>query len=150
MLEAADLVVAGRHSEAVQDEDAASYEGWCKDGEARINWGAHIDQIHNLIRGCDPAPGAWTFVLGEKVRLFDARKHPVRRFGDVAGKPGEIVAIGEESIRVSVQGGSVEISRVRTESGRKFAAADFARAHGLKVGEKLESQEAPSFAAAAS
>ncbi len=30
MLEAADLVVAGRHTETVQDESLASYEGWCR------------------------------------------------------------------------------------------------------------------------
>ena len=150
MLEAADLVVAGRHTETVQDEDAASYEGWCKDAEARINWNGHIDQVHNLIRGCDPAPGAWTVVQGEKLRLFDAGKHPARRFGDVAGKPGEIVAIGQESIRIAMQGGALEISKVRTQAGRKFSAADFARIYGLKVGERLESQATPSFAAAAS
>ena len=41
MLEAADLVVAGRHMEIDQDEDAASYEGWFRAREAAINWAAH-------------------------------------------------------------------------------------------------------------
>src|SRR5471030_1316849 len=54
MLEAADLVVAGKHREIVQDESAASYEGWCKDVEAEIHWGVHLNHIHNLIRGCNP------------------------------------------------------------------------------------------------
>jgi methionyl-tRNA formyltransferase len=132
----------------VQDEDAASYEGWCRDAEARINWSAHIDMIHNLIRGCDPAPGAWTTVLGEKVRLFEARKHPVRRFGDVQGKPGEIVGIAEETITISVQGGTVEIAKVRTEAGKKMSAAAFAKSLGLSTGDKLESHAAPDLAAA--
>lgn len=152
MLEAADLVVSGRHSETVQDEGAASYEGWCRDAEARINWNAHIDAVHNLIRGCDPAPGAWTIALGEKLRLFEAKKRPARRFGDVAGKPGEIVAIGEQSIDICMQGGVLEISKVRTQAGKKLPAAEFARAHGLAVGSRLESEavSAPSFASAAS
>ncbi len=148
MLEAADLVVEGRHTETVQDEDAASYEGWCRDAEARINWSAHIDMIHNLIRGCDPAPGAWTTVLGEKVRLFEARKHQVRRFGDVQGKPGEIVGIAEETITISVQGGTVEIAKVRTQAGKKMSAAAFAKSLGLSTGDKLESHAAPDLAAA--
>lgn len=38
MLEAADLVVAGKHSEVTQDESQASYEGWCRDAEARVSW----------------------------------------------------------------------------------------------------------------
>lgn len=148
MLKAADSVVAGRHSETPQDEAMASYEGWCRDAESRIDWGAHIDQIHNLIRGCDPAPGAWTVVNGIKVHLFSARKQLVRRFADVQGKPGEIVSIGEQSIHVAAQGGVIEISRVRTASGHKLAAADFAYAHGLRAGERLESFTAPRIAVA--
>lgn len=140
MLEAADLVVAGRHVEVVQVEDAASYEGWCRDAEARIGWNAHLDAIHNLIRGCDPAPGAWTTVLGEKVRLFESRRHPVRRFGDVQGKPGEIAAIGEQTVHVTVQGGTIELGKVRTEAGQKLSAAAFAKSHGLSVGDRLESE----------
>lgn len=140
MLEAADLVVAGRHVEIVQDEDAASYEGWCRDAEARISWNAHLDAIHDLIRGCDPAPGAWTTVLGEKVRLFESRRHPVRRFGDVQGKPGEIAAIGDQTVHVSVQGGTIELGKVRTEAGQKLSAAAFAKSHGLSVGDRLESE----------
>src|SRR5664279_3936780 len=37
MLEAADLVVAGKHRETVQDENQASYEGWCREAEAKLN-----------------------------------------------------------------------------------------------------------------
>ena len=144
-----DLVVAGRHTETVQDEDSASYEGWCRDAEARINWNAHLDSIHNLIRGCDPAPGAWTAVLGQKMRLFDSCRHAVRRFGDVAGKPGTIVAIGDQTVSIAVQGGTIEIGKVRTESGQKSSAGVFARSHGLSVGDYFESEAKESLAVAA-
>lgn len=137
MLEAADLVVSGRHTETPQDESQASYEGWCKDPEARINWRAHIDAVHNLIRGCDPAPGAWTTVNGGKVRLFEARKHPVRRFGDVVGKPGEVVSVGDRSFSVTVQGGTLEIFKVRTDAGKKMSGAEFAQAFSLTPGTLL-------------
>ena len=59
LLEAADLVVAGKHQEVAQDESQASYEGWMKETESRINWHNHVDQVYNLIRACNPAPGAW-------------------------------------------------------------------------------------------
>ena len=57
MLEAADLVVAGKHKEVVQDESQASYEGWFRANEAKINWNNHVDFIHNTIRGSDPGAG---------------------------------------------------------------------------------------------
>src|SRR3990172_1788030 len=47
ILEAADLVVAGRHKEVIQDENQASYEGWCRHAEARIHWHNHVDFIHD-------------------------------------------------------------------------------------------------------
>ncbi len=137
MLEAADLVVAGRHNEIPQDEALATYEGWCKDPEAQINWHASSDAIYNLIRGCIPAPGAWTTAQGRKVRVLEARRHIARRFGDVAGKPGEIVAIGESSIRVAAQGGSIELIKVRAEGADKSAAAAFIASVGLKAGDFL-------------
>ena len=142
LIETADLIMAGRHQEVVQDEAAASYEGWCRDPEAQINWRAHLDAVHNLIRGCDPSPGAWTLVQGRKVRIFQAGKVPARRFADVVGKPGEIAAIGERSIEITVQGGRLEISKVRPDDGAKMSAADFAREAGLKVGSPFAS-EAP-------
>src|SRR5579863_5732074 len=78
--EAADLVVAGRAQERVQDESQASYQGWCRAAEARINWHNHIDLVYNLIRGCNPAPGAWTMLNGKKLYTFEARKHVARTF----------------------------------------------------------------------
>ncbi len=137
MLEAADLVVAGRHTEIPQDEAQASYEGWCKDPEARINWHAHVDATYNLIRGCNPSPGAWTTISGVKTRIYEAALHPVRRLADVIGKPGEVVAIGEHGVEVCVQGGRIEIQKLRAEGGEKMSAAAYAAASGMVVGQRL-------------
>ncbi len=138
MLEAADLVVAGRHTETVQDESLASYEGWCRDAEAEINWHAPSDAVYNLIRGCSPAPGAWTALADGRLRVLEARRHVTRRFGDVAGKPGEIIGIGEQGLTVAVQGGAVELLKVRADGGEKLSGAAFASAAGLKPGMRLE------------
>jgi methionyl-tRNA formyltransferase len=134
MLEAADLVVAGRHKEVVQDEGRASYEGWFRANEARINWHNHVDFVHDIIRASDPAPGAWTTHGGKKLQLFGSRKHIVRTFGAVKGKIGEVTEIGAESIRVTAQGGQVEISKVKPEEGKKVAAAEWAKAAGVAAG----------------
>jgi methionyl-tRNA formyltransferase len=139
MLEAADLVAAGRHREAVQDEAQASYEGWCRDAEARIHWAHHVDFIYNLIRGCNPAPGAWTTLAGKKLQIFDARKHVARRFADVAGKIGEVSAVSAAAFRVTAQGGAIEVLRVRGEDGRKVSGGEFARHAGLAAGATLGS-----------
>ena len=137
MLEAADLVVAGKHKEVVQDESQASYEGWCREGEARINWHNHVDFVYNLIRGCNPAPGAWTTLNGKKLQIFDARKTIYRRFGDVSGKIGEITEITDTGFKVTAQGGQIEVMRVKPEDGKKVAASEFVKSAGITVGTRL-------------
>jgi len=137
MLEAADLVFAGKHRETAQDESRASYEGWCREAEARLSWGQHVDFTYNLIRGCSPAPGAWTTVKGQKLQIVEARKHVFRRFKDVAGKIGEISDVTDASFRVTAQGGTIELLRVRGADGKRVAAGEFARANGLAAGTLL-------------
>jgi len=137
MLEATDLVLAGKHRETVQDESQASYEGWCRDAEARIHWAHHVDFIYNLIRGCNPAPGAWTMLNGKKLQIFDARKRVARRYADVVGKIGEVSAVTQASFKVTAQGGMIEVLRARGEDGKKLSGGDFARAAGLTSGTSL-------------
>ena len=139
MLEAADLVVAGKHKEQVQDESQASYEGWFRANEAKIHWNNHVDIIHNTIRGADPAPGAWTTIGGKKLQLFGSKKHPVRTFGAVKGKIGEVTEIGPESMRITAQGGQVEIAKVKPEEGKKVSAADWAKGANVAAGTILGS-----------
>ena len=137
MLEAADLVVAGKHKEAVQDESQASYEGWCRTAEARIDWAKPIDHVYNLIRGCNPAPGAWTTHNGKKLQIFDARKILFRRFADVTGKIGEITDLSPHSFKVTAQGGVVEVLKARFEDGKKLSGGEVAQAGGLTAGTLL-------------
>lgn len=137
ILEAADLVFSGKHREIAQDESRASYEGWCRDAEARIHWAHHVDFIYNLIRGCNPAPGAWTTLNGRKLQIFDARKHLFRRYADVKGKTGEVSDVTEASFKVTAQGGVIEVLRARGEEGKKVSGGEFARAAGVTAGTVL-------------
>ena len=134
LLEAADQVIAGKHKEALQDEARASYEGWCREGEARINWASHVDFIHNLIRGCDPAPGAWTTHNGEKLQLFGSKKHRARTFGTVKGKVGEVTLVSATSMFITAQGGQIEVAKGKLGSGKKISAADLGIAAGTILG----------------
>ncbi len=145
LLQAADLVVAGRATEWTQDESQATYEGWVRDAESRINWASHVEFVYDLIRGCNPAPGAWTTIIkGEgdeqKLYLFDAKKIMAPTFGSVRGKKlGEIVSAGPEGIRIHAQGGFIECSRLRLGDGAKIKASDA----GIPVGTILGAEPPP-------
>jgi methionyl-tRNA formyltransferase len=131
LLEAADLVLAGKHKETAQDESNASYEGWCRSAEARIDWAKPVDHVYNLIRGCNPAPGAWTSANGRKIQIFDARKTVFRRFADVPGKIGEVTDVTDQSFKVTAQGGIIEVLKARLEDGKKVSGGELLRAGGF-------------------
>ena len=135
LVEAAELVVKGRATETTQDESRATYEGWVRDAESKINWASHVDFIYDLIRGCNPAPGAWTTFGEQKLYLFDAKKISAATFGAVRGKKiGEVVSAGAEGLRILAEGGFVEVSRVRLDTGAKIASSEAGIAAGTILG----------------
>jgi methionyl-tRNA formyltransferase len=137
LMEAADLVVTGAAQATEQDTSQASYEGWCKEPEALINWHTHVDPLYNLIRGCNPAPGAWTRFKNKKLQVFDARKHTAATFAQVKGSIGAVTAIGEQSMIVSAQGGQIEVFKVKYEGGKKISAPQFCADAGVSLGTVL-------------
>jgi methionyl-tRNA formyltransferase len=130
LLETADMVIAGKAPALAQYEPNAGYEGIIRDAESQIHWATHVDQTFNLIRGCNPAPGAWTTHEGKKLFLFESTKRIARTFGEVKGKKiGQVTATGS-SLLIHGQGGFIEVHRVRWDGGKKIAAAEA----GLEVG----------------
>jgi len=137
LMEAADLVVAGLARATPQDHSRARYEGWCRSAEAKINWHTHVDLLYDLIRGCDPAPGAWTLWNNGKLQLFDTRKHLVQRFSQVSGQVGTITTVGERSFRVAAHGGEIEVFKVKHGDLGKVSAPQFCADAGIRAGTML-------------
>jgi methionyl-tRNA formyltransferase len=131
--ESVDLIRAGRAPRLVQDESQATYEPLCNDRVAGIDWRKSAAEIHNLIRGCDPQPGAYSFYQGKKVRVFDARLADISRPG---ARPGDILSADESGFTAAARDGAIRIGKVRTDAGKQDAAA-FAAAAGLKPGESF-------------
>lgn len=133
MLESVDLVREGRAPKVPQDHSKATYEGWCRGDPVRINWHMPTRTTWNLIRGCNPAPGAWTTWEGAKVAVFDSVRVPEAK----SVQPGEITRIGDCGVQVATADGQILVKRVRPAGGGKVPAADWAKEAGLAVGTRF-------------
>jgi methionyl-tRNA formyltransferase len=132
MAESVALIKEGRAPRLVQDESFATYEPLCNDKVAGIDWERPADEVHNLIRGCDPQPGAYSFCQGNKVRFFEAR-----RTDPISGAlPGEVIAADKRGFTVAAGGGAIRVGKVRTEEGKQDAAA-YAAQTGLRPGDRF-------------
>jgi methionyl-tRNA formyltransferase len=137
MLESVDLVKAGKAPRIKQDESQASYEGRCTAENARIDWGKPWRQIHNLIRGCSPAPGAWTMLDGKVLQIFESKPLPARDPKGIGGKLGEIAEVDADGFTAVCADGRIRVLRVKLADGPKLAAGEFAAQIKLAVGTKL-------------
>ncbi len=137
MLESVDLVKAGKAPRIKQDDSLATYEGRCGADNARIDWGKPWRQIHNLIRGSNPAPGAWTTLDGKTLQVFEAKPLPARDPKGITGKMGEIVAVEADGFTVVCADGRIKVLRVKPADGGKIGAGEFAAATKLAAGARL-------------
>ena len=131
VLEVCDLFRAGNPPHIVPDEAQASYERRCTARHARVEWNRPVKQVYDLIRGTNPAPGAWTTYKGSKLGIYDSASVP----GD--GISSRIRAISDEGIEVQCVGGRILVKRVRPEGGAKMPAAQWASEVGLAPGDEF-------------
>ena len=127
------MVKNGTAPKIVQDEALATYEPLCTEERARIDWAQPVDTIYNLIRGCNPQPGASTTLRGQRLRIFDCQ----RELPPQTAVPGEVTDISVGGFRVAARDGAILIKRIQLEGQAKIKAADFVVASGLKVGDQL-------------
>jgi methionyl-tRNA formyltransferase len=137
MCESIDLVKAGKAPRVKQDHSKATYEGWCGADNARIDWGKPWSQIDCLIRGCNPAPGAWTTLAGAKVQIFDIKPIAARDPNGIGGKMGEVVEVDGEGFTIACADGRIKVLRVKPADGAKAAAGEFAAATKLATGTRF-------------
>ena len=131
VLTVCDLFRAGDPPHIVPDEAQATYERRCTKKHAKIDWNKPVGQVYDLIRGTNPAPGAWTTHNGATLGVFDS----ARVAGD--GISGRIRAISDDGVEVQAVGGRILVKRVRPDGAGKQPAAEWAAEAGLSVGDEL-------------
>ena len=116
-LEAIDLIRSGKAPKIPQDETKATYESWCRRANAEIDWSRSANDVYNLIRGCNPQPGAWTTYNGEEVQIFDCE------LTVGSGRFGRVCAIDDTSFTINSGLGGIRISLGRLGKSGKISSA---------------------------
>jgi methionyl-tRNA formyltransferase len=132
-LEAIDLIRSGKAPKIPQDETKATYESWCSRANAEIDWSRSANEVYNLIRGCNPQPGAWTTYNGEEVQIFDCE------LTVGSGRFGRVCAIDDTSFTINSGLGGIRISRVRLGKSGKIKSAEFIQDRKIELGSRFGS-----------
>jgi methionyl-tRNA formyltransferase len=120
-VEAANLLDTGNAPKTPQDDSKSTYESWCKKANARIDWKKPGIEIYNLIRGCNPQPGAWAEFMDEEFVFLDTKfssEQSAEHF------PGQIMEINAEDVKIAVKGGFLIVSRFKSKDQGKLYVKD--------------------------
>jgi len=133
----ADLLVrtlAGEFKARPQDNSLATYAPILKKEDGRIDWSNPAQQIHDLIRGFQPWPGAHTSFRGQSLHLWRSRLVPQKT---IDLPPGALIqthggSVGHGIWAVAGDGAVLELLEVQLEGRKKMPAEVFANGHRLQ------------------
>ncbi|MEU8543537.1 methionyl-tRNA formyltransferase [Streptomyces sp. NPDC048717] len=100
--------------------------------DAQVDFAAPALRVDRVVRGCTPAPGAWTVFRGERLKLVQVA--PVADRTDLA--PGEL-AVGKNNVYAGTGSHAVELLWVQPQGKKPMKAADWARGVRIAPGERV-------------
>ncbi|KUO18602.1 methionyl-tRNA formyltransferase [Streptomyces dysideae] len=96
--------------------------------DAHIDWNAPALRVDRVVRGCTPAPGAWTVFRGERLKLIQVQPVPER-----TGLAPGMLSVGKNNVHVGTGSYAVELLWVQAQGKKPMRAADWAR--GVRNGD---------------
>ncbi|MCB9884462.1 MAG: methionyl-tRNA formyltransferase [Planctomycetes bacterium] len=126
LLEAIELIGAGKAKYTPQDHSQASYAPKVEKPDGLIDWSLPAVEIDLLVRSMTPKPGAQTRLGNKRFIVMEGTVEP-----DVYGMgiPGALQSSGEEGIRVCTGKDLYRITRIKPDNGRNMTAGEWVRGH---------------------
>jgi methionyl-tRNA formyltransferase len=128
LLHALDGMESGALKPVPQDHVQATYAPKLRKEDGIIVWGRTADDLAHLIRGVTPWPVAVTTHRGKPLRIWRATPMAMSS----SGRPGRVATIDGLGIWVETGDGYLVLLEVQPASGRRMAAAAYARGHALR------------------
>ena len=114
-----------------QDESEATRVGLLKKSMGELDFERSAAELERLVRGLDPWPGAYTFVVDKKLSIWKAEA--------VQGntEPGVVLEIGKDYVDIGCKEGVLRVTELQAEGKKRMSAKDYLNGCRLEVGEKL-------------
>ena len=116
-----------------QADAASDYAPMIGKETGRIDWEKPAREIHNLVRGLNSWPGAYTFLRGSKYKIWRTKV-----LEKSSGEPaGTVLRADKGGLVVATGGGCLEITELQAPGGRKMASRAYLLGHGIPLPAKF-------------
>ena len=123
---------AGTLKAVPQDERLATHCPMLRKEHGAIDLSGSAKSVHDLVRGVNPWPGAFTRWKDAVCKVFRAD------LADGSGKPGTVLyADGTRGLVVACGDGAVRLSELQLAGGRRMSDAELLRGRNIEIGTVL-------------
>lgn len=134
LLEVIDKIAAGTAVAEPQDNEQATYATLLDRSMEHIDWSKTAQEVHNLIRGFNPAPSTFTKLPnGKSLKIWGSKMTDKSS----AAAAGTVIETGKHSFFVACGEGVLEITEVQPESKKRMLAQVFLNGRGVQEGDML-------------
>lgn len=134
LLEVIDKIAAGTAVAEPQDDAQATYATLLDRSMEHIDWSKTAQEVHNLIRGFNPAPSTFTKLPnGKSLKIWGSKMTDKSS----AAAAGTVIETGKHSFFVACGEGVLEITEVQPESKKRMPARVFLNGRGVQEGDLL-------------
>ena len=134
LLEVIDKIAAGTAVAEPQDDAQATYATLLDRSMEHIDWSKTAQEVHNLIRGFNPAPSTFTKLPnGKSLKIWGSKMTDKSS----AAAAGTVIETGKHSFFVACVKGVLEITEVQPESKKRMLAQVFLNGRGVQEGDLL-------------
>ncbi len=132
LVDVLEAVAERRAVEVPQDEREATYARKFEKNDGRIDWRKPAAKIQNFVRALQPWPCAFTFAGPVRVVIHKVRaaRYPAKP----SHRPGEVVAVEKDGIRVACADGDVTVLEIQPQNKRRMSGAEYVNGYQPKVG----------------
>jgi methionyl-tRNA formyltransferase len=124
---------AGALAPRKQDDSQATMAPLLKKEDGHMDWTLAAQALVNRVRGLAPWPGAYTFLGSDRWTIWKA----VSNVTETEEKPGTIMAVTKQSIRVATGHGLLDILELQPANSKRLTAEQFLAGHPVQVGLQL-------------
>ncbi len=133
MMQGADLLIEtiqsienGTVSREKQDDSLSCYAKMLNNDNCRIDWTKSAQEVHNLVRGLNSWPIAYTTLNGKKFKIWQTKIVDV----DTTGKtPGQIIDLTKKGIIIATGNGAIELLQIQPPNKAKMPASSYINGH---------------------
>lgn len=134
LLQVIDKIAAGTAVAEPQDNEQATYATLLDRSMEHIDWSKTAQEVHNLIRGFNPAPSTFTKLPnGKSLKIWGSKMTDKNS----AAAAGTVIVTGKHSFFVACGEGVLEITEVQPESKKRMPAQVFLNGRGVQEGDLL-------------